>query len=31
MADILLYLGTYLSVTLACGWLITVAFDLFFK
>jgi hypothetical protein len=29
MTDILLYLGTYLSVTLALGWLIKFAFDLF--
>ena len=31
MLDLLLYVGTYLSVTLALGWLITIAFDLFFK
>ena len=31
MVDLLLYVGTYLSVTLALGWLITIAFDLFFK
>jgi uncharacterized membrane protein YqaE (UPF0057 family) len=31
MVDILLYLATYLSGTLAAVWLITIAFDLFFK
>ncbi|MDQ1002536.1 hypothetical protein QFZ28_002936 [Neobacillus niacini] len=31
MAEILLYLGTYLTVTLAVGWLITIGFDLFLK
>lgn len=31
MVDILLYLATYLSGTLAVAWLITIAFDLFFK
>ena len=31
MADLLLYVGTYLFVTIALGWLITIAFDLFFK
>ncbi len=27
--EILLYIGTYLSVSLALGWLITIAFNLF--
>jgi hypothetical protein len=31
MAEILLYVGTYLSVTLCVGWLITIGFDLFIK
>ena len=31
MADILLYIGTYLIVTLAVGWLITIGFDQFVK
>ncbi|MBV7507571.1 hypothetical protein KW850_20280 [Bacillus sp. sid0103] len=31
MAEILFYLGTYLSAALALGWLISCAFDLFFK
>lgn len=31
MTELLLYIGTYLSVALALGWLITIAFDLFFK
>ncbi|MDR7079257.1 hypothetical protein J2Y03_004315 [Neobacillus niacini] len=31
MVDLLVYVGTYLSVTLTLGWLITIAFDLFFK
>lgn len=31
MAEILLYLGTYLAVTLALGWLITTAFEQFTK
>ncbi len=29
--EILLYVGTYLSVTLALGWLITIAFNLFIE
>jgi hypothetical protein len=31
MAEILLYVGTYLTVTLALCWLITIAFNLFIK
>ncbi len=31
MAEILLYLGTYLIVALAVGWLISIGFDLFLK
>jgi hypothetical protein len=31
MAEILLYLGTYLTVTFAVGWLITIGFNLFVK
>ncbi|SDN38888.1 hypothetical protein SAMN05443253_11163 [Bacillus sp. OK048] len=31
MAEILLYIGTYLTVTLAVGWLITIGFDQFQK
>lgn len=31
MAEILLYLGTYLTVALALGLLVTFAFDLFIK
>ncbi|CAM3819938.1 hypothetical protein CYOC110262_23670 [Cytobacillus oceanisediminis] len=29
--EILLYVGTYLSVTLALGWLITIVFNLFIE
>ncbi len=31
MAEILLGLGTYLTVALALGWLVSLAFDLFIK
>jgi hypothetical protein len=31
MAEILLYLGTYLSGTIAVAWLIKIVFDMFFK
>ncbi|PWW32403.1 hypothetical protein DFO73_101667 [Cytobacillus oceanisediminis] len=31
MVEIFLYIGTYLSVSLALGWLITIGFDLFMK
>lgn len=31
MAEVLLYVGTYISLTFALGWLITVAFNLFLK
>jgi hypothetical protein len=29
--EIFLYIGIYLSVTLALGWLITIAFNLFIE
>lgn len=31
MTEILLYVGTYISLTFALGWLITVTFNLFLK
>lgn len=29
MAEILLYIGTYLTIALALGWLISITFDHF--
>jgi hypothetical protein len=31
MIEIFLYIGTYLSGTLALGWLITIAFNMFIE